>query len=68
MQDSKTFPCALKYFAIILAFTFPPSLLAQSEATLKPVDVNDYTEFVDWIRISADEKEIPGAALAIVSR
>jgi beta-lactamase class C len=71
LQDFKTFCCALKYFAIILAFTCPLSLLAQSETTLKLADVNsapDYTEFVDWLRTSADEKKIPGAALAIVSR
>ena len=75
MSDTKSryrfslqhFSCSKLFFALlILSLTVQPSLSDNSTLTteLEP----DYGEFVYWLKRASDEKKIPGAALAIVSR
>ena len=71
LQNSKTIHSILKFLAITLATTFSSPLLSQGGEIENPGSADSreaYAEFVDWLKLAADEKGIPGAALAVVSR
>jgi len=75
MSDNKTeyreplqyFSCGKFFFALLIfSLTVQPALSNDnsSASELEP----DYGEFVYWLKRASDDKKIPGAALAIVSK
>ncbi len=75
MSDNKTeyrdslqcFSCRKFFFALLIfSLTVQPSL--SDDNSLSSVLEPDYGEFVYWLKRAADDKKIPGAALAIVSK
>ena len=55
---------ALLTFGLISSNSFSDDDSSSSSGEVGP----DYNEFIYWLKRASDEKEIPGAALAIVSR
>ena len=61
----------LKLFRVLSAVFFLNSTVCPTfsdDDSFHPDSTSDYTEFVYWLKKVSDEKKIPGAAVAIVSR
>ena len=73
VSDKLNYQCAmgyltvLKYLIALLTFGLISSYSFSDDDSSGEV-VPNYNEFIYWLKRAADEKEIPGAALAIVSR
>lgn len=67
MIRSKLFQLVQCFFVFATSVTLVGSVSANDDLSVPEFDY-DFREFVYWIKTEADEKRIPGAALAIVSR
>ncbi len=67
MIRSKLFQLVQCFFVFATSVTLVGSVSANDDLSVPEFNY-DFREFVYWIKTEADEKRIPGAALAIVSR